>query len=139
LQATGNGVASTSVEGLNTSVPPVTMLGAIQFYSDIPANQLSVHINFTIPGGTVVPYDYNLAQGSLQKASTPNLYFIGVNNASGRVQLQAGSRINQVTFNLKGDGTNNQITEHIYGVSFVGFGGVGYDLSSPAAFCGGAN
>lgn len=132
LQTTGTGVASASVKGLNTST--VTMLGGIQFYSDVPANNLSVHINFTIPGGTVVPFDYNLAQGSLQKAAQPNLYFIGTNNANGNIQLQPGSRINEVTFNLIGTGT--PITERIYGLSFVGFGGVGYDLTSPAAYCG---
>ncbi len=134
LQVTGNGVATASVKGLNTST--VTMLGGIQFYSDIPANQLQVHINFTIPGGTVVPFDYNLAQGSLQKAAAPNLYFIGTNNANGNIQLQPGSRINEVTFNLIGNGSQTPVTEHIYGLSFVGFGGVGYDLTSPAAFCG---
>ncbi len=136
LQATNFGIASTSVESLNNSV--VTMLGAIQFYSDVPANNLQVHINFTIPGGTVVPFDYNLAQGSLQKAAAPNLYFIGTNNANGNIQLQPGSRINEVTFNLIGTG-GSQITERIYGLSFTGFGGVGYDLTTPASFCGGGN
>ncbi len=132
LRATNFGVASTSVENLNTTV--VTMLGGIQFYSDVPANNLSVHINFTIPGGTVVPYDFNLAQGSLQKAAAPNLYFIGTNNAYGNLQIQPGSRINEVTFNLIGTG-GSQITERIYGVSFTGYGGVGFDLSTPSSFC----
>jgi hypothetical protein len=133
LQVSGKGIASASVKGLNTST--VTMLGGIQFYSDIPANQLSVHLNITLPGGTTFPYDFNLAQGSLQKASAPNLYFIGVNNAYGVRLINAGSRINQMTFNLIGNGSNTPVTEHIYGLSFVGFGGVGYDLTSPAAFC----
>ncbi|MBI2809213.1 MAG: hypothetical protein HYX67_00055 [Candidatus Melainabacteria bacterium] len=132
LQATNFGIASTSVESLKNSL--VTMLGSIQFYSDVPANNLQVHINFTIPGGTVVPFDYNLAQGSLQKAAAPNLYFIGTNNANGNIQLQPGSRINEVTFNLIGTG-GSQITERIYGLSFTGFGGVGYDLTTPASFC----
>ncbi len=132
LQVTNRGIASTSVESLNNSV--VTMLGAIQFYSDVPADNLQVHINFTIPGGTVVPFDYNLAQGSLRKAAAPNLYFIGTNNANGNIQLQPGSRINEVTFNLIGTG-GGQITERIYGLSFTGFGGVGYDLNSPSSSC----
>ncbi|MBS1955836.1 MAG: hypothetical protein JST89_16750 [Cyanobacteria bacterium SZAS-4] len=133
LHTVNKGIASASVEGLNTS--NVTMLGAIQFYSDVPADNLSVYINFTIPGGTVVPFEFNLAQGSLRKAAQPNLYFIPVNNANGNVQIQAGSRINVMTFNLVGK-SNQDITERIYGLNFTGFGGVGYDLSSPSAFCG---
>ncbi|HEY9732162.1 MAG TPA: hypothetical protein V6C89_09625 [Drouetiella sp.] len=136
LQVTGTGIASASVKGLNTST--VTMLGGIQFYSDIPANQLSVHMNITLPGGTTFPYDFNLAQGSIQKAAAPNLYFIGVNNAQGVRLINAGSRINEMTFNLIGNGSGTPVTEHIYGLSFTGFGGVGYDLTSPAAFCGSA-
>lgn len=132
LQVTNKGVASTSVEGLNNS--NVTMLGAIQFYSDVPADKLQVHIVFTIVGGTVVPFDFNLAQGSLQKASAPNLYFIGVNNAAGKLQIQPGSRLNEVTFNLIGTG-GGQTTERIYGLSFTGFGGVGYDLTTPSSSC----
>lgn len=132
LHVQNRGIASASVQNLSSSL--VTMLGAIQFYSDVPADNLVVYVNFTVPGGTVVPFEFNLAQGSLRKAAEPNLYFIPTNNANGSIQIQPGSRLNQVTFSLRGNPGSN-ITERIYGVSFTGFGGVGYDLTSPAAFC----
>lgn len=131
LQVNNTGVAQTAIENLNNST--VTMLGAMQFYCDGPASNLGVRVTQTVNGGGVLASTFTLANGGLQKASAQNLYFIGVNNANGNVQIPGGSRINDVTFKLVG--TTGQITNRIYGFSFTGFGGVGYDLTTPGAFC----
>ncbi len=133
LQATQFGFASATVEGLDTSL--VTMLGGIQFSVNGPVNNLTVYINFTTPAASSpTPFQFTVANGGIQKATAPNLYFIGTQNRNGTTQLPAGSKINRLDFQLQGTG-GNQITDRISGVSFTGFGGVGYNLADPAAFC----
>lgn len=132
LRATNFGFASTDIDGLESQA--VGMYGSFQFFVSGPANNLGVLINFTTPGASSsTTRFFTLANGGIRPSTTSNLYFIGTNNANGSTQIQAGSRINAVQFQLQGSG-GSRITDILYNVSFTGYGGCGV-LADPAAFC----
>ncbi len=138
LRAQNAAVANASVVGLSTN--RVTALGAIQFSltgSSINNNFFVVEVDTISPGSSVVvPNFITFGNGGIQKAASGNLYFIGINDRNGFPQLPAGGRIVGMTFHSNGNpNTNTQVSNKIYGVSFTGFGGVGFDLTSPSASC----
>jgi len=140
LSINGNAVASTNVEGLNNV--NYTMLGAINFNvrgASINTNNFVVTAFFTAPGDNVITPRYcTFADGGIQQqGGSSTAYFIGVNHRNGNTQIPAGSRINGIQVQLKGpiSGPTGTVTNNISNMTFTAFPGVGYDLSSPAAFC----
>ncbi len=126
------GYASTTVEGLNTS--NVTMLGGIQFFVTGPIGNFDAVLSYTAPGGGAVITKVFTVGNGIVKASQANLYFIPTNLNSNGNQIPPGARITALEFELQGSG-GGQITNRISGVSFTGYGGVGYNTTEPAAFC----
>ncbi len=136
LQATQYGVASATVEGLNTH--NTMMWGGIQFSVTGNVSNLEVVVTYTAPGASSsVTKVMSLANGGIQSKGQGN-YFVGTQNLNGSTQIPPGSRIDVVDFELVGTG-GSQLTSDIFHLFLVGYGGVGYNLTEPAALCDNTN